>query len=283
MLLNIVSLFILVSNFLSGINCAISIKEQKSVGGSGAKCAFLDGVYTSVMRRIFNKGFHKELSSEIEVMLTTTVLPDRCRILVEETLPKGLYVDQDQLRDMYEFTGLKTLVNAKVNVESPEFEAEAFRLYIFRDLSIKENLRLTNVEVPVHLRYHLPKMQTDKETAMGVEPSAIVKIQNPRILLSCDDSDALDGGVARACPDRTVTSYCDMTGTSRCEYLVLPYKININAIEVSVPVGNARHTSFVVGLTTLIVSGATVYLMVGLFRATEMIGDAKELARKKMK
>ena len=40
---------------------------------------------------------------------------------------------------------------------------------------------------------------------------------------------------------------------------------NVNAIEVSVPVGNTDHTTLVVGLTTFIVSGATVYLMVTIF------------------
>ena len=40
---------------------------------------------------------------------------------------------------------------------------------------------------------------------------------------------------------------------------------NVNAIEVSVPVGNTDLTTLVVGLTTFIVSGATVYLMVTIF------------------
>lgn len=54
---------------------------------------------------------HRELSTEIELMLTTTILPDRCRLVVEETVPKGMYVDPDQLRDISEFTGLRTFVN----------------------------------------------------------------------------------------------------------------------------------------------------------------------------
>ena len=44
---------------------------------------------------------------------------------------------------------------------------------------------------------------------------------------------------------------------------------NVNAIEVSVPVGNTDHTTLVVGLTTFIVSGGTVYLMVTLFRTID--------------
>ena len=40
-------------------------------------------------------------------------------------------------------------------MEKPEFESESFRLYVFRELGIQENLRLTQVELPVHLRYVL--------------------------------------------------------------------------------------------------------------------------------
>merc|ERR1719192_649271 len=69
------------------------------------------------MRRIFNQGFHKELSTEIELMWTTSVLPESCRLVVEETLPRGMYVDPDQLRDLSEFTGLRTFVAANVDAE----------------------------------------------------------------------------------------------------------------------------------------------------------------------
>jgi hypothetical protein len=43
----------------------------------GETCPFLDGVFVSVMRRIFSQGFHKQLLSEVELMLTTTLLPDK--------------------------------------------------------------------------------------------------------------------------------------------------------------------------------------------------------------
>ena len=42
---------------------------------------------------------------------------------------------------------------------------------------------------------------------------------------------------------------------------------NVNAIEVSVPVGNVDHTTYVVGLTTFLVSASTFYILVTLFRS----------------
>jgi len=233
-----------------------------------SSCTYLDGIYTSMMRRIFNQGFHKELSTEIELMLTTVSLPERCSLLVEETIPKGMYVDPDQLRALSEFTGLRTFVAANVDVEKPEFEAEVFRLFVFRELEPQENLRLTRVDVPVHLRYHKPREPTALEKARHEQPMAIVKMQNPRLLLACEGEN-----FAAECPDRMVSSYCDSSGsaTAKCEYLSLPYKANVNSVEVSVPVGNLDHTLHVVALTTLIVSGGTIYLMVSLFRKSEHV------------
>lgn len=152
-------------------------------------------------------------------------------------------MDPNQLRDVSEFTGLRTFVNARVDVEKPEFESEAFRLFIFRNLEIQENLRLTNVEIPIHLRcvqttncffsilfsydfcvsvfrYHRPRETTELEDKKGEQPIAVVKMQNPRLFLACEGED-----LAAKCPDRVATLYCDSTGTTKCEYLHIPYKV----------------------------------------------------------
>ena len=107
-----------------------------------------------------------------------------------------------------------------MDVEKPEFEAQAFRLYIFRNLEIQENLRLTSVNLPVHLRYHKPRSQTESEKKRGDQPVAIAKMQNPRLLLACQGDD-----IIKHCPDRTVSSYCDSSGTAKCEYMHIPYKV----------------------------------------------------------
>ena len=78
-----------------------------------------------------------------------------------------------------------------------------------------------------------------------------------------------------------------ITNCIRCEWLNIPYKINVASVEViptffsycpiivptlasmfqvSVPVGNTDHTSLVVGVTTLVTCGATIYIIIALFR-----------------
>lgn len=220
-------------------------------------CPFLDGVYVSVMRRIINPGFHKQLLSEVELMLTTTLLPDRCTLLVEETIPRGAFVDPDEMRDLRHRTGLRSFIPSKVDIEKPEFESEAFRVYIFRNLEVRENLRVTDVQLPVHLRYHRPAPPLPD----GSPPTATVKIPNPRLLLSCPGEE-----LASNCSSRAVTAFCDDSALHRCEWLNIPYKINVASVEVSVPVGNTDHTSLVVGVTTLVTCGATIYIVIALFR-----------------
>lgn len=161
----------------------------------------------------------RELLTEIEVMLTTSVLPARCTLVIEETIPRGMYVDPDQLRDIQGMKGLQTHVATRVDVEKPEYESESFRVFVFRKLVIQENLRVTSVHLPVHMRYHKPDKITDPKPS-STAPSAIVKLQNPRLLLSCEGEN-----VAALCPEKAITSFCDASGTEKCEYLHIPYEV----------------------------------------------------------
>ena len=158
----------------------MAVLAEVSIGTLPAEkgsCDLLDGVFVSVMRRIFSPGFHKvkyvmvlsqshfidispqELLSEVEVMLTTTLLPDKCTLVMEETLPRGAYIDPDQLRDLRYSRGLRAFVPASIDIEKPEFESESWRVFIFRPLRVQENLRVTSVQLPVHMRYHRPSGQ----------------------------------------------------------------------------------------------------------------------------
>jgi len=246
--------------FVSLLDFDVVSGQGKSVGiPTDDTCPTLSGIYVSVMRRIFNPGIHKQILSEIELMLTSTLLPEKCHVLVEETIPRGAYVDPDELRELMVKTALSTFVPSSVHVEKAEFESEAFRVFIYRRLEVQENLRVTKIMLPVKLRYHRPA-PPPKE---GEHPMAIVKIQNPRIMLSCEGEDITDN-----CTGRMVTGYCGQFD-SKCQYINLPYKINVASLEVSVPVGNSEETSLVVAVTTIITCGATIYLLIAIFRTNK--------------
>jgi len=249
--------FVLLVYTLTSICSSGVLGQGKSVGAlKNDNCPLLDGIYVSVMRRIFNPGIHKQILSEIELMLTSSLLPEKCFVLVEETIPRGAYVDPDELRNLKKSSGLKSFIPSTVDVEKPEFEAEAFRVFISRSLEVQENLRVTKIMLPVRTRYHKPDFPPRK----GEPPTAVVKIQNPRILLNCEGEDITDN-----CTGRIVTGYCGHFD-KKCQYINLPYKINVASLEVSVPVGNIEDASVVVAITTIITSGATIYLLIAMFR-----------------
>jgi len=225
--------------FILYLQALIGVSGQgKSVGiPTDETCPLLYGIYGSVMRRIFNP--------------------------VEETIPRGAYVDPDELRDLQFKTGLSTYIPSTVDVEKPEFESEAFRVFIFRNLEVQENLRVTKIMLPIRMRYHRPTSPLKK----GDQPTAIVKIQNPRIMLNCENEDITDN-----CTGRVVTGYCRQFDT-KCQYINLPYKINVASLEVGVPVGNSEDASLVVAVTTLLTSGATIYLLTAIFRPNKVKKD----------
>ena len=45
------------------------------------------------------------------------------------------------------------------------------------------------------------------------------------------------------------------------------------SLQVSVPVGNSEHGSLVVAVTTLVTSGATIYLIITMFRQIKQKTD----------
>ena len=115
-------------------------------------------------------------------MWTTSILPESCRLVIEETLPRGMYVDPDQLRDLSEMGILNTYVPgniivsckqyevikiimsadflkliltnvnemfvARIDVEAPEFESESFRVMVFRNLDIQVISNKFNLKIP---------------------------------------------------------------------------------------------------------------------------------------
>ena len=129
-------------------------------------------------------------------------------MLVEETIPRGAYVDPDEMRDLRFKTGLRTFIPVKVDVEKPEFDSEAFRVFIFRTLKVRENLRVTRIQIPVNMRYHKP----GPPSSDGSPPMATIKIPNPRLLLACPQDDTVPN-----CSGRKVTAFCDEKGSSKCE------------------------------------------------------------------
>ena len=123
-------------------------------------------------------------------------------------MPRGAYVDPDEMRDIMFKTGLRSFIPVKVDVEKPELDSETFRVFIFRTLKVRQNLQVTSIQIPVNIRYHKP----GPPPLDGRPPMATIKIPNPRLLLACPQDDTVVN-----CSGRKVTAFCDETGSSSGE------------------------------------------------------------------
>ena len=68
-------------------------------------------------------------------MWTTSILPESCRLVIEETLPRGMYVDPDQLRDLSEMGKLKTYVPGRPAQHSPM--KQIYRRFLNKRIQLK--------------------------------------------------------------------------------------------------------------------------------------------------
>ena len=79
-------------------------------------------------------------------------------------------------------------------------------------------MRITDVKLPAKITELKPS---------STAPSAIIKLQNPRLLLSCEGEN-----IVTNCPEKAVTSFCDSTGTEKCEYLCTHYIQSSNTLSL---------------------------------------------------
>ena len=102
----------------------------------------------------------RDLLTEIELMLTTSSLPSVCTLLIEETIPRGMYVDPDQLRGIQEFRGLQVRDDA-VNLRRT-FESVAYTvLILFKFVHYMPKSRGNFLYIDVyyfHVASFLPKL-----------------------------------------------------------------------------------------------------------------------------
>ncbi|XP_060074856.1 phosphatidylinositol-glycan biosynthesis class X protein-like isoform X2 [Ylistrum balloti] len=192
----------------------------------------------------------RELATEITFEKSLFKNVSNCDVMLLELLPPGAYIDPFQLRSLREFGGPKFLSDP-VDVEQPEYLAPSLNISLYTsplsDATDKQDFLMTSVTIPIHLRYHRPS-SSDEYTS--------VIIQNPLLLLSCTQKDyigAVIGEEELPCTSATLI---------KCKWTVVKYLSDVDAIEVTVPVGQTSHTLLVVvGTLIMTVAGSLVILL----------------------
>ncbi|CAG0920420.1 unnamed protein product [Notodromas monacha] len=198
-----------------------------------------------------------DMEVNIELMATGWTSSDACTVLLIHTIPKGAYVDPDEIADLQDAPLSRNtfLIKGAVDVEIPESAAEPHKLLAFCPLSTSENLLKAQLRFPVHLRYHAA-------VDGSVEAlEAKVSFPAPRMLLLCDNME-LD----RACMRLSIKAPCDARNSSFCTWLGLKYKTNSGIITAMVPVGDVSLWLIVVLGTVIITGCACIYLIIVIHR-----------------
>ncbi|KAJ9601554.1 hypothetical protein L9F63_000297 [Diploptera punctata] len=208
-------------------------------------CNKVCDIHATIIRRIENEGFHRDVNSLVEIVTGHSTLWGECMLILEEHMPSGLYVNPDQLADLRRVNQLQGCPIGKVDIEAPQKDSTPHSVQVYSHLNRTENLLSAHLSLPFHVRYHSP-------IAHG--GYSIVKLGAPSLLLRCqNDVQCVQG--------RRVQAPCRPCKTEMCQWVNLTYKTNSPRINMYVPVGNSSHQGLVTLVTLLVTCGGCVYIL----------------------
>ncbi|XP_033894495.1 phosphatidylinositol-glycan biosynthesis class X protein isoform X1 [Acipenser ruthenus] len=183
----------------------------------------------TVIRRLINNGFHRELVSHVQC---AAAVPEGSQVLLLEKLPQGVYVDPYQLTSAQEHSDtqclcVQVLLASEIDLEAPAYLSSGFSALVYASLDPQCSGCFTTT-LPVHARYHRP--------AGSGEAEQRVSIESPRLLVRAEEST-----LPLACPQNKVTEApCTAQNHSLCVWLEIHYQQELEAVSLQIPVGDQR-------------------------------------------
>lgn len=206
------------------------------------------GLHATIVRQVEREGFHRELGSLIELVAQNPLEWQNCTIALQETIPSGLYVNQDQLMDLERQGTLTACPETFVDVEASQWHSEAFTVLVYSALQTAHNLLYAHLRMPIHLRYHAPT-ESGGYAAVFVPP--------PKLMIRCSNE------ITCGRKDSYFSAPCDGCSGPQCSWLQLPFSTNTpkDGLRVMVPVGNKSLLSIVNAVTFLVTGGGCLYIL----------------------
>ncbi|KAE8738335.1 hypothetical protein FOCC_FOCC016188 [Frankliniella occidentalis] len=206
------------------------------------------GLHATIVRQVEREGFHRDLGSLVELVAQNPLEWQNCTIALQETIPSGLYVNQDQLMDLERQGTLTACPETFVDVEAAQWQSESFGVLVYSSLETAHNLLYAHIRMPIHLRYHAP---TDNGGYAGVY------IPPPKLLIRCSNE------ITCGNKENYFTGSCDGCTGSHCSWLQIPFGTNTpkEGLRVMVPVGNKSLLPIVNAFTFLVTGGGCLYIL----------------------
>ncbi|KAM4693232.1 phosphatidylinositol-glycan biosynthesis class X protein isoform 2-T2 [Discoglossus pictus] len=190
-----------------------------------------------VKREILNKGFHRNLVTRLQIQGFAEQVSS-CRILLQESIPAGLFLDPDQLTSLHQHNVTEVLLLNTVNVEDPEYLSTGHTALVYA----KPDPACTHCyisKVPVHARYQRPSAEDYKRSSV---------LQSPKLLIRCK-KDFPPNGCSHY---PVVIAPCGPENGPECDWFEINYTAVSKSITLQIPVGISQHGTAVCSITLLV-------------------------------
>ncbi|KAM8953214.1 GPI alpha-1,4-mannosyltransferase I, stabilizing subunit, partial [Pelodytes ibericus] len=197
-----------------------------------------------VKREILNKGFHRDLVTTLDLKDFSEQV-NSCRILLQENLPSGLFLDPYQLSSLRQHNLTEVQLLTPSDVEAPEYLSTGQTALVYTKPDPAACAHCYRSTVPIHLRYHRPSADSHDVS---------FTLREPQLLIHCN-KDSPPNGCSHF---PVVEASCGLDVETACRWLHLPYTAVPGTVMLQVPVGISQHTPVVCIVTiavTLICTG----------------------------
>lgn len=180
----------------------------------------------TVRREILKRGFHRDLVTRVKIH-NSAKQTENCSILLQETIPSGLFLDPYQLSSLRQHNLTEVILLNPVDLEAPEYlSAEVNALVYTRPDQSCDDCFISSV--PIHARYHRPSAQVSEVS---------IVLHEPRLLVHCSKDFPL-----RGCLDYPlIEAPCGPTDEMTCQWMDIPYTKVKEKPVLQVPVGVIQH------------------------------------------
>ncbi|XP_034241345.1 uncharacterized protein LOC117645346 [Thrips palmi] len=217
---------------------------KNSLNQQSSRC----GLHATIVRQVEREGFHRDLGSLVELVAQNPLEWQNCTVALQETIPSGLYVNQDQLLDLERQGILTACPETFVDVEAAQWQSESFNVLVYSSLQTALNLLYAHIRMPIHLRYHAPT-ETGGYAGVYIPP--------PKLFIRCSNE------ITCGNKDSYFSAPCDGCTGSSCSWLPLQFNTNTpqQGLRVMVPVGNKSLLPVVNAVTFLVTGGGCLYIL----------------------
>lgn len=205
----------------------------------------------TVTREILNEGFHRDLVSRVKFIGLSEHV-ENCKVMFQEKVPSGLYIDPYQLSSLQEHNITEAIVTDMVDVEATEYLSIRHTAFIFAKPDPFTCAECFRADIPVHIRYHQPSLE---------DGEASVTLQSPQLLIRCST-----GRPLRECWEYSeVDAPCAARDGTICRWNNIKYRAVPEELTLQVPVGLQQHSSVICALTLLVTLSCSVMILVTVY------------------